>query len=106
MNRRFCVENVAEPKRMAAQVFTTNPMKVRTLGLMRESASQRTMVLRRTPQARPKALVQERQPDFAGDFAGGCGGCDLMAVDGGAVAIRPWPLFPRLLRRRRCRGWW
>src|SRR5258708_1962527 len=103
MNMRFCVSAVAEPKRMAAHVFTTSPMKVRTLGLMRESASQRTMVLRRTPQARPKALVQERQPDFEGDFAGGC---DLMAVDGGAVAIRPSPLFPRLLRQRRCRGWW
>src|SRR4051812_25391337 len=33
-------------------------MKVRTLGLMRESASQRTMVSSRTPQARPKAEVQ------------------------------------------------
>src|SRR2546423_15631504 len=82
MNMRFCVEKVAEPNRMAAQVLTTSPMKVRTLGLMRERASQRTMVLRRTPQARPKALVQERQPDLAGGFAGwdvrapgGVGGC-------------------------------
>src|SRR5215472_18412949 len=33
-------------------------MKVRTFGLMRERASQRTMVSRRTPQARPKAEVQ------------------------------------------------
>src|SRR3954454_13973314 len=33
-------------------------MKVRTWGLMRESASQRTMVSSRTPQARPKAEVQ------------------------------------------------
>src|SRR5579871_3096665 len=34
-------------------------MKVRTLGLMRDRASQRTMVSSRTPQARPKAEVQE-----------------------------------------------
>src|SRR5258708_18824013 len=55
---RRCVRAVAEPKRIAAQVLTTSPMKVRTLGLMRERASQRTMVSSRTPQARPKALVQ------------------------------------------------
>src|SRR5581483_2971421 len=59
MNMRFWLEAFAEPNRIAAQVFTTSPMKVRTLGLMRESASQRTMVSRRTPQARPKAEVQE-----------------------------------------------
>src|SRR5579864_7978276 len=59
MNMRFWLEALAEPNRMAAQVLTTSPMKVRTLGLMRESASQRTMVSRRTPQARPKADVQE-----------------------------------------------
>src|ERR1700676_2374221 len=59
MNMRFWLEALAEPKRMAAQVLTTSPMKVRTLGLMRERASQRTMVSSRTPQARPKALVQE-----------------------------------------------
>src|ERR1700680_3506957 len=58
MNMRFWLEALAEPKRMAAQVLTTNPIKVRTLGLMRERASQRTMVSSRTPQARPKALVQ------------------------------------------------
>src|SRR5277367_4563946 len=58
MNMRFWFDALAEPNRMAAQVFTTNPMKVSTLGLMRESASQRTMVSSRTPQARPKALVQ------------------------------------------------
>src|ERR1700741_1021923 len=63
MNMRFWFEALAEPKRIAAQVFTTSPMKVRTLGLMRESASQRTMVSSRTPQARPKALVQEALMD-------------------------------------------
>src|SRR3984957_5053442 len=55
---RFWLEALAEPNRMAAQVLTTSPMKVRTLGLMRERASQRTMVSSRPPQARPKALVQ------------------------------------------------
>jgi hypothetical protein len=50
---------LADPKRIAAQVLTTSPMKVRTLGLMRDRASQRTMVSRRTPQARPKVEVQE-----------------------------------------------
>src|SRR5215813_10670977 len=59
MNMRFWLEALAEPKRIAAQVLTSSPMKVRTLGLIRESASQRTMVSRRTPQARPKAEVQE-----------------------------------------------
>src|SRR5579863_3373240 len=59
MNMRFWLSALAEPNKMAAQVFTTNPMKVRTLGLMRDRASQRTMVSSRTPQARPKALVQE-----------------------------------------------
>src|SRR5947208_11209199 len=59
MNMRFWLEAFAEPNRIAAQVFTTSPMNVSTLGLMRESASQRTMVSRRTPQARPKADVQE-----------------------------------------------
>src|SRR5258708_17132090 len=44
---------------MAAQVFTTSPIKVSTLGLMRDNASQRTMVSRSTPQARPKALVHD-----------------------------------------------
>src|SRR6478752_5869226 len=59
MNMRFWLEALAEPNRIAAQVLTTSPMKVRTLGLMRESASQRTMVSRSTPQARPNADVQE-----------------------------------------------
>src|ERR1700686_430256 len=59
MNMRFWLVALAEPNRMAAQVLTTRPMKVSTLGLMRESASQRTMVSSRTPHARPKALVQE-----------------------------------------------
>src|SRR5215469_1425453 len=59
MNMRFWLLALAEPKRIAAQVFTTSPMKVRTLGLMRERASQRTMVSSRTPQARPKAEVQD-----------------------------------------------
>src|ERR1700728_1612472 len=63
MNMRFWLEALAEPNRMAAQVLTTRPMKVRTLGLMRESASQRTMVSSRTPQTRPKALVQLRDGD-------------------------------------------
>src|SRR5579863_498443 len=59
MNMRFWFEALADPNRIAAQVLTTSPMNVRTLGLIRESASQRTMVSRRTPQARPKAEVQE-----------------------------------------------
>src|SRR3954447_15630069 len=59
MNMRFWSPALAEPNRIAAQVLTTSPMNVRTLGLMRERASQRTMVSRRTPQARPKAEVQE-----------------------------------------------
>src|SRR5215469_11673196 len=59
MNMRFWLLAFAMPKRNAAQVLTTSPIKVRTLGLMGESASQRTMVSRRTPQARPKAEVQE-----------------------------------------------
>src|SRR3982074_1719250 len=64
---RFCVSAVAEPKRIAAQVLTTSPMKVSTLGLMRDSASHRTMVSRSTPQARPKALVHDFQ---CGDLVG------------------------------------
>src|SRR4051794_14565353 len=59
MNMRLWLEALAEPNRTAAQVLTTNPINVRTLGLIRERASQRTMVSRRTPQARPKAEVQE-----------------------------------------------
>src|SRR5215472_373344 len=66
MNMRFWLLAFAMPKRNAAQVLTTSPIKVRTFGLMRESASQRTMVARRTPQARPKAEVQEAvMPDTA-----------------------------------------
>src|ERR1700716_3344217 len=74
---RFCVSAVAEPKRIAAQVLTTSPMKVSTLGLMRDSASQRTMVSRSTPQARPKALVHDLQ----------CRDLDCVDID-----IRPSPL--------------
>src|SRR5215469_3123659 len=59
MNMRFWLLALAEPNRIAAQVLTTSPMNVRTFGLMRESASQRTMVSSNTPQARPKAEVQE-----------------------------------------------
>src|ERR1700741_1006933 len=59
MNMRFWLLALAEPNRTAAQVLTTSPMNVRTFGLMRESASQRTIVSSRTPQARPKADVQE-----------------------------------------------
>src|SRR3979411_3189493 len=64
---RLWFSAVAEPKRMAAQVFTTSPMKVSTLGLMRDSANQRTMVSSSTPQARPKALVHDFQ---CGDLVG------------------------------------
>src|ERR1700689_4334525 len=77
MKMRFWFEALAEPNRMAAQVLTTSPIKVRTLGLMRESASQRTIVSSRTPQARPKALVQlwfgERRSgdDFLGEDLSG-----------------------------------
>src|ERR1700690_541210 len=56
MRRWFSALAVANST--AAQVLTSNPMKGRTLGLMGERASQRTMVSSRTPQARPKALVQ------------------------------------------------
>src|SRR5215469_7727398 len=59
MNMRFWLLALAEPNRIAAQVFTSSPMKVRTFGLMRESASQRTMVSSKTPQARPNAEVQD-----------------------------------------------
>jgi hypothetical protein len=38
-------------------------MKVSTLGLMRDRASQRTMVASNTPQARPKALVHDLADD-------------------------------------------
>src|ERR1039458_1012108 len=67
---RCCVRAVAEPNRIAAQVFTTSPMKVSTLGLMRDSASQRTMVSSSTPQARPKALVHDMLGDRFGDVFG------------------------------------
>src|SRR5438874_12053582 len=59
MNMRFWLEALAEPNRIAAQVLTTSAMNVSTLGLMRESGSQRTMVSRKTPQALPNAEVQE-----------------------------------------------
>src|SRR5271154_3409254 len=59
MNSRFWFPAAAEAKRIAAQVLTTNPINVSTLGLMRDSASQRTMVSSSTPQARPNALVQD-----------------------------------------------
>src|SRR6202011_4202803 len=76
---RFWLVALAEPKRMAAQVFTTSPMKVSTLGLMRERASQRTMVASSTPQARPKALVHDLADDPLTDGV----------VDD--AAIRLWP---------------
>jgi hypothetical protein len=44
-------------------VFTTRPMNVSTFGLMRDNASQRTMVSSKTPQARPKALVHDLLDD-------------------------------------------
>src|SRR5215467_4241839 len=72
MNMRFWLLAFAMPKRKAAQVLTTSPMKVRTLGLMRESASQRTMVSRRTPQARPKAEVQDAVMLNAPNCGEGC----------------------------------
>src|ERR1700721_148482 len=104
---------LAEPKRIAAQVLTTNPMKVRTLGLMRERASQRTMVSSRTPQARPKARVQLRQWGWG---LGGGATLDAAAVGSDEEDIRLWPLSSWLwllkrtqLRcarplRRRCHG--
>src|SRR5579863_3522382 len=109
MNMRFCVPAVAEPNRIAAQVLTTSPMNVSTLGLMRDRASQRTMVLSSTPQARPKALVQLRHPDFDVDKAADDDGTE--AVDAGVfdaedVAIRLSPLSARRFPRGRgwCRG--
>src|SRR5579863_1079825 len=105
----FWVSAVAEPNRYAAQVLTTSPMKVSTLGLIRDSASQRTIVLSRTPQARPKALVQERH---TGVFAAGLSEADDTAaevpgtgVDGEAVDTMPSPLLAHRFRRLR-RGWW
>src|SRR3979411_1064317 len=79
---RLWFSAVAEPKRMAAQVFTTSPMKVSTLGLIRDSASQRTMVSRSTPQARPKALVHDFQ----------CGDLDCRAFDCREFDIKLSPL--------------
>src|ERR1700733_6679844 len=107
MNMRFWLEALAEPNRMAAQVLTTRPMNVSTLGLMRESASQRTMVSSRTPQARPKALVQLRLGVF---FEGELlSDADLSAeLRSGSSRLRlvmsptkrpPFPNRPR-------RGWW
>src|SRR2546430_13846455 len=64
---RLWLPALAEPNSTAAQVFTTSPMNVSTLGLMRDRASQRTMVLSNTPQPRPKALVQEPVHDRVDD---------------------------------------
>src|ERR1035438_815613 len=49
---------LAYPNRNAAYVLTTNPIRVRTFGLMWERASRRTMASSRTPQARPTPFVQ------------------------------------------------
>jgi hypothetical protein len=73
-------------------------MKVRTLGLMRDRASQRTMVASRTPQARPKALVHDlhepecEELDFAGleRFAGVERAEDFAADEGADVAGDAW----------------
>src|ERR1700733_5237459 len=43
---------------MAAMGLTTKPINVSTLGLIRDSASQRTIIFSNLPQARPKAEVQ------------------------------------------------
>ena len=42
----------------AGKISTTSPINVSTLGLIRDNASQRTMMFNNFPQARPKALVQ------------------------------------------------
>src|SRR5258708_36850616 len=84
---RLWFSAVAEPKRMAAQVFTTSPIKVSTLGLMRDSASQRTMVSSSTPQARPKALVHDLQ---CGDLD--CGDTDCVDID---IRLSPLRAQPR-----------
>src|ERR1700736_3662403 len=60
---RAWLSALAYPKRNAAIMFTTRPMKVRTFGLTRARASRWTMASSRTPQARPKALVQVLGPD-------------------------------------------
>src|SRR5579863_2360970 len=103
MNMRFCVPAVAEPNRIAAQVLTTSPMKVSTLGLMRDRASQRTMVLSSTPQARPKALVQLRHPvAFDGGAADTDDATEAVATgvfDAEEVAIRLSPLSARRFPR-------
>src|SRR6478672_10132145 len=50
-------------------VLTTRPRKVSTLGLIRDRASQRTMRSSKTPQPRPKALVQViGAPSFGGSL--------------------------------------
>src|SRR4030088_2659242 len=60
---RAWLSALAYPKRNAAIMFTTRPMKVRTFGLTRARARRWTMASRRTPQARPKALGQALGPD-------------------------------------------
>src|ERR1035441_6536181 len=55
--RRWCAP-FAYPNKTAAWVFTSNPIRVRTFGLMRDSASRRTIESSSTPQARPTPLVQ------------------------------------------------
>src|SRR5580693_9658559 len=101
MNMRFWFEALAEPNRMAAQVLTTNPMKVSTLGLMRERASQRTMVSSRTPQARPKALVQLCQ--WERGLVEVVDTLDAAAVGRDEEDIRLWPLSSALWWRVRIR---
>src|ERR1700728_4237406 len=49
---------LAWPKKNAATMLMTSPIKVSTLGEMRVSASPCTMRSKSQPQARPKALVQ------------------------------------------------
>src|SRR5271157_510203 len=90
---RRWVKAVAEPNRIAAQVFTTSPMNVSTLGLIRDSASQRTMVSSSIPQARPKALVQlwEVQLLFG----------ELFEEAGAAIRHPPFRSWPR---RESCSG--
>src|SRR5579864_8852254 len=105
MNIRFWLVALADPNKIAAQVLTTSPMKVRTLGLIRESASQRTMVSSRTPRARPKALVQLLGSQDLGVPEVGGEDFETSDMEGEVDISRLPPRLCRLvLRRESCSG--
>src|ERR1700743_3139285 len=55
---RLALAALAWPKKNAATILITSPMKVRTLGEMRGRARPYTIRSKSQPHARPKALVQ------------------------------------------------